>query len=39
MLILGVFAVITLVVTIIIKEKLNKRAQWTEKRLEDSGLF
>jgi putative membrane protein len=39
MLILGLFAVITLVVTIIIKEKLNKRAQWTEKRLEDSGLF
>jgi putative membrane protein len=38
-LILGLFAVITLVVTLIIKEKLNKRAQWTEKRLEDSGLF
>jgi putative membrane protein len=38
-LILGLFAVIALIVTLIIKEKLNKRAQWTEKRLEDSGLF
>ena len=29
----------TFVITLIIKEKLNKRAQWSEKKLEDSGLF
>ena len=38
-LILAIFPVITFVITLIIKEKLNKRAQWSEKKLEDSGLF
>ena len=38
-LLLAIFPAITFIVTLIIKEKLNKRAQWTEKKLEDSGLF
>ena len=38
-LILAIFPAITFVLTLIIKEKLNKRAQWSEKKLEDSGLF
>ena len=38
-LILAIFPALTFVVTLIIKEKLNKRAQWSEKKLEDSGLF
>jgi putative membrane protein len=38
-LILAIFPAVTFIVTLIIKEKLNKRAQWSEKKLEDSGLF
>ena len=38
-LILAIFPAFTFVITLIIKEKLNKRAQWSEKKLEDSGLF
>jgi len=38
-LILAIFPALTFVITLIIKEKLNKRAQWSEKKLEDSGLF
>jgi putative membrane protein len=38
-LILAIFPALTFVLTLIIKEKLNKRAQWSEKKLEDSGLF
>ncbi len=38
-LLLAIFPAVTFVVTLIIKEKLNRRAQWTEKKLEDSGLF
>lgn len=37
--ILALFPALTFVVTLIIKEKLNKRAQWSEKKLKDSGLF
>jgi putative membrane protein len=37
--ILVLFPALTFVVTLIIKEKLNKRAQWSEKKLKDSGLF
>jgi putative membrane protein len=37
--ILALFPLITFVATLIIKEKMDKRAQWTEKKLEDSGLF
>ena len=37
--ILALFPSLTFVVTLIIKEKLNKRAQWSEKKLKDSGLF
>lgn len=38
-LILAIFPALTFVITLIIKEKLNKRAQWSEKKLGDSGLF
>ena len=38
-LILAIFPALTFIVTLIIKEKLNKRAQWSEEKLEDSGLF
>ena len=38
-LILAIFPAVTFVATLIIKEKLNKRAQWSEKKLGDSGLF
>lgn len=37
--ILALFPSLTFVVTLIIKEKLNKRAQWSEKKLKDNGLF
>ena len=37
--ILALFPALTFVITLIIKEKLNKRAQWSEKKLKDSGLF
>jgi putative membrane protein len=37
--ILALFPLLTFVVTLIIKEKLNKRAQWSEKKLKESGLF
>lgn len=37
--ILAIFPALTFVLTLIIKEKLNRRAQWSEKKLEDSGLF
>ncbi len=36
---LALFPAFTFVLTLIIKEKLNKRAQWSEKKLKDSGLF
>jgi putative membrane protein len=38
-LILAIFPALTFVITLIIKEKLNKRSQWSEKKLGDSGLF
>ncbi len=38
-LILAIFPALTFVMTLIIKEKLNKRAQWSEEKLKDSGLF
>lgn len=37
--ILGLFAALIFILTLIIKEKLNKRAQWSEEKLEESGLF
>jgi len=33
-LILALFTAVTFVVTLIIKEKLNKRAQWSEKKIK-----
>jgi putative membrane protein len=39
MLILGLFPVIFFILTLFIKEKMNKRAEWSEEKLKDSGLF
>ncbi|NYB52203.1 MAG: YhgE/Pip domain-containing protein [Methanobacteriaceae archaeon] len=37
--ILAVFPLVTFVFTLLIKEKMDKRAQWTEDKLKESGLF
>jgi putative membrane protein len=37
--VLAIFPVVSFVLTLIIKEKVDKRAQWTESKLKDSGLF
>ena len=37
--VLALFPAFMFVITLIIKEKLNKRAQWSGKKLKDSGLF
>ncbi|MCE7698295.1 MAG: YhgE/Pip domain-containing protein, partial [Methanobacterium paludis] len=36
---LTVFPAVTFVLTFLIKEKMDKRAQWMEEKLEESGLF
>ncbi|WP_320406971.1 YhgE/Pip domain-containing protein [Methanobacterium paludis] len=36
---LTVFPAVTFVLTFVIKEKMDKRAQWMEEKLEESGLF
>ncbi|MCK9151784.1 YhgE/Pip domain-containing protein [Methanobacterium alcaliphilum] len=36
---LTVFPVVAFGLTLLIKEKMDKRAQWTEQKLKDSGLF
>jgi putative membrane protein len=36
---LTVFPVLAFVLTLLIKEKMDKRAQWTEDKLKESGLF
>lgn len=37
--VLAIFPVVSFVLTLIIKEKIDKRAQWTEEKLKESGLF
>ena len=37
--VLAIFPVVSFILTLIIKEKVDKRAQWTESKLKDSGLF
>lgn len=39
MLILAIFPVLTFILTMLIKGKIKKRVNWTEKRLRESGLF
>ncbi|HTX60722.1 MAG TPA: YhgE/Pip domain-containing protein [Methanobacterium sp.] len=39
LLVLSLFSVLTFVLTLLVKERANKRAQWTEDKLKDSGLF
>ena len=39
MLYLTIFPVVAFVLTLLIKEKVDKRAQWTEEKLKESGLF
>jgi putative membrane protein len=34
-----IFPVVAFILTLLIKEKLDKRAQWTEEKLKESGLF
>ena len=36
---LTIFPVLAFVLTLLIKEKIDKRAQWTEEKLKESGLF
>jgi putative membrane protein len=36
---LTIFPVGAFILTILIKEKMDKRAQWMEEKLEESGLF
>jgi putative membrane protein len=36
---LTVFPILAFVLTLLIKEKVDKRAQWTEEKLKESGLF
>jgi putative membrane protein len=36
---LAIFPALTFILTLLIKEKLDKRAQWTEEKLKESGLF
>lgn len=36
---LAVFPVVSFILTLLIKEKVDKRAQWTEDKLKESGLF
>lgn len=36
---LAIFPALAFVLTLLIKEKVDKRAQWTEEKLKDSGLF
>jgi putative membrane protein len=36
---LTIFPVIAFILTLLIKERMNKKAQWTEGKLKDSGLF
>ncbi|CEA14629.1 YhgE/Pip domain-containing protein [Methanobacterium formicicum] len=36
---LAIFPAVSFVLTLIIKEKVDKRAQWTEEKLKESGLF
>jgi putative membrane protein len=37
--ILALFPALTFGLTLLIKEKMDKRAQWTEDKLKESGLF
>ena len=39
MLYMTIFAVVAFILTLLIKEKVDKRAQWTEEKLKESGLF
>ncbi len=34
-----IFPVVAFILTLLIKEKVDKRAQWTEEKLKESGLF
>jgi putative membrane protein len=36
---LTIFPIVAFVLTLLIKEKVDKRAQWTEEKLKESGLF
>ena len=36
---LTIFPILAFVLTLLIKEKVDKRAQWTEEKLKESGLF
>ncbi len=39
MLYLTIFPIVAFILTLLIKEKVDKRAQWTEEKLKESGLF
>ena len=36
---LAVFPILAFILTLLVKERMNKRAQWTEEKLKESGLF
>lgn len=36
---LALFPVVTFLITVLVKEKMDKRAHWMESKLEESGLF
>ncbi|MGB9978227.1 YhgE/Pip family protein [Methanobacterium sp.] len=36
---LTIFPIVAFILTLLIKEKVDKRAQWTEEKLKESGLF
>jgi len=36
---LALFPVVTFLITVLVKEKMDKRAHWMENKLEESGLF
>ncbi|ADL58029.1 MULTISPECIES: YhgE/Pip domain-containing protein [Methanothermobacter] len=39
MALLALFPVVTFLITVLVKEKMDKRAHWMESKLEESGLF
>ncbi|MDI9618978.1 YhgE/Pip domain-containing protein [Methanothermobacter sp.] len=39
MALLALFPVVTFLITVLVKEKMDKRAHWMENKLEESGLF
>jgi putative membrane protein len=35
----NIFPILAFILTLLVKERMNKRAQWAEEKLKESGLF